>query len=71
MVFSVNVRDEAFTRCRGRCECRKPLHAHKSGRCHHGVTRHTAFYHAISDQGQADLAGNCRVLCAHCQPHER
>ena len=69
MPFSVGVKDEAFERSHGRCECRRPMHAHKSGRCEHAVGRHTAQYHAVEEgeSGVADTAKNCRVLCAHCQ----
>ena len=69
MLFSAAVKDQAFVRSRGRCECRRSLHAHKSGRCHHVVARHTAQYHALHDHGDAgtDVVANCEVLCPYCQ----
>jgi len=72
MSFSATVKDEAFDRSRGRCECRRPLHAHKGGRCDHAVGRHAAQYHPIAEGETvgADTAKNCRVLCPHCQIRE-
>lgn len=69
MSFTAGIKDEAFSRCRGRCECRRTEHSHRGGRCDRSVTRHTAQYHPIAEGETVnrDTAQNCRVLCPHCQ----
>jgi len=69
MSFTADIKDEAFARSQGRCECRRPQHAHKSGRCHHTVDRHGAQYHPVEhgESAGVDTVKNCRVLCAHCR----
>ena len=68
MPFSESVKNEAFIRAGGRCECKKVSHDHSSGRCLAKLTRDTAvFHHMLSESngGQNNLS-NCKVLCLDC-----
>ena len=67
MPFPESVKDAAFRRSGGRCECQRQNHGH-AGRCSTAVTRHGAHYHhkhAESLGGPSTLS-NCEVLCVPC-----
>ncbi len=68
MAFSESIKDLAFARSSGRCECRRTTHNHSHGRCSVTVTRHGAEYHHITSQaaGGSDSLSNCEVLCVEC-----
>jgi 5-methylcytosine-specific restriction endonuclease McrA len=69
MAFSDSVKDSAFQRSGGVCECRRSAHtAHSSGRCATVVLRHTAEYHHVTaaSVGGSDSLSNCEVLCLTC-----
>lgn len=67
MAFSEAVKDRAFARSKGRCECRSASHGHAS-RCMHTVTRYNAGYRhvlsVVSESGEGLL--NCEVVCQTC-----
>lgn len=75
MGFSETVRDQAFSRSGGRCECTRS-HAgianapHYGGRCTRTFTRHGSQWHAHHKTsvaaGGSDNLSNCEVLCAAC-----
>lgn len=67
MAFSETVKDQAFRRSGGRCECTRGSHGH-SGRCPNRVTRHSAHFHHVHAQSQGghDGLSNCEVLCVTC-----
>jgi 5-methylcytosine-specific restriction endonuclease McrA len=67
MPFPESVKDEAFKRAGGRCECKRSGHPH-IGRCMIRLTPSTAQLHHITAQavGGDDGISNCEVLCAHC-----
>ena len=68
MPFSETVKDQAFRRSGGRCECERSYHSHGRSRCSRTVTRTTAQFHHISAQsvGGHDGLSNCEVLCLPC-----
>lgn len=74
MAFSEEVKDQAFARSGGRCECQLQhdgLHApHHGGRCPNTFTRHGGqweAHHRVSvSAGGADTLSNCLVLCISC-----
>lgn len=69
MAFPDSVKDMAFRRSAGRCECRQVAHpAHPSGRCVTNITRHSAEYHQIQSEasGGSDFLTNCKALCRRC-----
>ena len=81
MPFPDPVKDQAFLRSRGRCECARIGHIHPAhpipslglarlpgGRCRRLVTRQTAEFHHIiaANAGGPDTLANCEVLCHDC-----
>jgi 5-methylcytosine-specific restriction endonuclease McrA len=67
MPFTDSIKDAAFRRAGGKCECVRKNHAHK-GRCAKPLTRSTAQFHHIHAQsmGGHDGLSNCEVLCLTC-----
>lgn len=67
MPFSDNVKDQAFRRSGGQCECRRSTHGHL-GRCPTKISRHGAeYHHVVADSaGGADTLSNCEALCVSC-----
>ncbi len=68
MPFPESVKDAAFARSGGRCECERSSHSNHTGRCPTGITRHTAEYHHVQpeEDGGPDTLANCRALCKAC-----
>jgi 5-methylcytosine-specific restriction endonuclease McrA len=69
MAFSDAIKDSAFARSGGRCECKRSAHqAHAGLRCTTVLTRHSAEYHHVTavDAGGSDGLSNCEVLCRPC-----
>jgi len=69
MAFSELIKQQAFRRSGGRCECRRRGHGHDySGRCHTTLTRATAQFHHVHAHGVGghDGLSNCQVLCRAC-----
>lgn len=68
MAFSAVVKDKAFRRSGGRCECRRATHLHFFGRCSATLTRSTAEFHHVTAKsvGGSDGLANCEVLCVKC-----
>jgi 5-methylcytosine-specific restriction endonuclease McrA len=73
MAFSESVKDEAFKRSGGRCECTRQ-HAghdapHHGGRCPSTFIRYGAWEaHHITAvaSGGSDGLSNCEALCTRC-----
>ena len=67
MAFSESVKDAAFKRSGGRCECWRSTHGHM-GRCGTTITRHSAEYHHVTSEeaGGSDGQENCEALCFPC-----
>lgn len=65
MAFSESVKDAAFKRSGGRCECTRSSHTNHTGRCPTTITRHSAEYHHVDSTGPDTLA-NCEALCVTC-----
>jgi len=74
MAFSEEVRDQAFTRSGGRCECHRQHQdltaPHHGGRCPTTFTRHGGMWethHIVAvSAGGSDTLSNCEVLCLAC-----
>jgi 5-methylcytosine-specific restriction endonuclease McrA len=69
MAFSDAIKDRAFQRSGGQCECNRKTHNnHPGSKCHTSITRHGAQYHHIlsQDAGGSDGLENCEALCAAC-----
>jgi 5-methylcytosine-specific restriction enzyme A len=67
MAFPDKVKDQAFARSRGRCECKRQKHNHGS-RCPRNITRATVQFHHVhaSSLGGSDGLANCEALCRPC-----
>lgn len=70
MPFSEIVKDQAFARSGGRCECTRQHTGqnapHHGGRCPNTFTRHGAWEaHHIAADG-SDTLSNCEALCTTC-----
>lgn len=67
MPFPESIKDLAFARARGRCECRRSRHGHGL-RCGALLTRSIARFHHVTAQsvGGGDGLSNCEVLCVGC-----
>lgn len=72
MAFSESIKDKAFKRSGGQCECKRTTHGH-SGRCKTRITRHGAEYHHVLSQsaGGTDGLENCEALCTTCHRKTR
>lgn len=73
MAFADSTKDDAYTRSRGRCQCKRRGHTkHYSGRrCPTKVSRRGArgaeFHHIQwASRNGKDRLSNCRVLCTTC-----
>jgi 5-methylcytosine-specific restriction endonuclease McrA len=63
--FSDQVKEAAFKRAGGRCECRRPDCGHQ-GRCQRKFAYYgSAEYHPRSNSGSNSL-DNCQLLCLEC-----
>jgi 5-methylcytosine-specific restriction protein A len=73
MAFPDWVKDAAFRRSGGRCECRRSSHGHPFGRCSATITRYGAEFHHITSQaaGGPDTLENCEALCITCHRQTR
>lgn len=70
MEFPQYVKDQAFVRSGGRCECNRDHKGqyapHHGGKCPNTFTKNGAWHaHHISANGPAILS-NCEVLCIRC-----
>jgi len=67
MEFPDSVKDAAFRRSGGQCECKRASHNH-SGRCNTTVTRYSAEFNHIpvDPKTGANSLANCEVLCVTC-----
>jgi len=73
MAFPECVKDDAYKRSGGQCECARQHTGatdapHHGGRCPTKVTRHGAEYHHLvsEEAGGSDTLSNCQVLCVTC-----
>jgi hypothetical protein len=67
MEFPDSVKDAAFRRSGGQCECTSSMHSH-TGRCKTTLTRSSAQYKRVpvNPKASADTLANCEVLCVTC-----
>jgi len=67
MAFPQLVKDQAWRRSGGKCECTRSAHTHPR-RCNAVLSRASAEYHHIHAQAQGghDGLSNCEVLCHSC-----
>jgi hypothetical protein len=68
MPFPESVKDAAFARSSGFCECSRREHNHPAVGCITRITRQTAQFHHITAEsvGGKDVLSNCEALCAAC-----
>jgi hypothetical protein len=71
MAFSESVKDQAFARSGGRCECHRQhlglTAPHHGGRCPRTLTRYGGQWEAHHiTAGGPDTLSNCEVLCLTC-----
>jgi 5-methylcytosine-specific restriction endonuclease McrA len=69
MAFPKSVKDAAFKRSGGYCECKRPSHPdHPKGRCRTAISSLSVDYHHIRSQkaGGPDTLANCEALCRKC-----
>ncbi len=70
MAFSETVKDEAYKRSGGRCECTRQHVGkdapHHGGRCSKTFTRHGAWEAHHLAAGGSDTLSNCEALCIAC-----
>ena len=74
MAFSETIKDQAYQRSGGRCECTRKHEGltapHHGGRCPVTFTRHGGkweAHHKVSvSSGGSDTLSNCEVLCLEC-----
>jgi hypothetical protein len=70
MPFSETVKDQAFARSGGRCECHRDHTGenapHHGGRCPKTFTRHASWEAHHISAGGPDTLSNCEVLCVPC-----
>ena len=69
MAFSDSVKDEAFKRSGGRCECTRAHPSHSGRRCATTFTRHgrwEAHHKTAVASGGTDSLSNCEALCIPC-----
>lgn len=74
MPFSETVKEQAFVRSGGRCECQRVHQGltapHHGGRCPKTFTRYggqwEAHHKVAESAGGLDTLANCEVLCITC-----
>jgi hypothetical protein len=70
MPFSEMVKDQAYARSSGQCECRRNHNAHLLRRCDARFSRYggqwDAHHVTASGVGGADTLSNCEALCLAC-----
>ncbi len=71
MPFSQSVREEAFNRAGGFCECVMSVCGH-SGRCLEPLGDKWEAHHKTSEKsGGEDTLGNCVAMCELCHKNTR
>ena len=74
MAFSESIKDQAFQRCNGQCECTRhhtgaTTAPHRGGRCPNTFMRNGAWeaHHRVGmGPGGGDTLSNCEALCLDC-----
>ncbi|MDP4219456.1 MAG: hypothetical protein Q8916_02720 [Bacteroidota bacterium] len=66
MEFTQAIKNQAFTRSRGKCECQRTTHGH-AGRCNAKLAGDWHVHSKISLRSKDDLSlSNSEVLCGAC-----
>jgi 5-methylcytosine-specific restriction endonuclease McrA len=66
MAFPQDVKDRAYRRAGGKCECARTVCGHK-GRCNASLADGWHAHHVTSqDAGGSDGIENCEALCIPC-----
>ena len=72
MAFSQQVKDDAYRRANGRCECTRAMCGHPYGRCNVDLRVGWHAHHRVSQAaGGADTLTNCEALCVPCHQNTR
>ena len=66
--FADSVKNDAFARSHGICECRRANHRHTGGRCRARITRWGAVFNqdTVQMRGPQDSLENCVAMCVAC-----
>ena len=66
MAFSEQVKDEAYIRADGKCECTRKVCGHNR-RCNSSLVKGWHAHHITSQAaGGEDTLANCEALCVSC-----
>ncbi len=67
MPFPQSVRDAAYKRAGGKCECARKTCSHHTGRCNATLYGKWEAHHITADSsGGPDTLSNCEALCEKC-----
>ena len=71
MPFSDHVKNAAYRRAGGTCQCRRSICGHR-GRCNKSLANGWHAHHVTSvAAGGADTLANCEALCVACHQNTR
>ena len=71
MAFSQQVKDDAWRRAGGKCECTRSTCRHHTGRCNAALNKWHAHHKVSQNAGGADTLNNCEALCVQCHENTR
>lgn len=67
MAFAQETKDQAYNRAGGKCECRRQVCLHHSGRCNAELSGWWHAHHITSQSaGGSDELSNCEAVCVTC-----
>jgi len=66
MAFSQQVKDDAWNRAGGKCECTRKNCPEHTGRCNAKLDKWHAHHITAEAAGGPDTLSNCEALCVPC-----
>ena len=68
MAFSQDTKIDVWRRADGKCECRRAICEHHTGRCNARLEQHKwhAHHKTAVSSGGSDVLSNCEALCVPC-----
>ena len=66
MAFSQDVKDQAWHRANGKCECTRKTCPKHTGRCNASLNKWHAHHITAVSAGGGDGLSNCEALCVPC-----
>jgi hypothetical protein len=72
MAFSQDVKDKAYRRAGGKCECDMKVCKSHTGRCNKSLANgwHAHHKHSVAGGGD-DTLSNCQAMCVSCHENTR